>query len=102
MRKQLELSDSKSCMNRAQDNEMTFVLLGRDPAAPYAIRMWAVERVRIGKNDEHDPQITEALECARLMDVERKAEIGTTVAASSQREADSNREFVKAHLPEEV
>jgi hypothetical protein len=35
-----ELSDPNSCLNRAKDNEMVFVLLERDPAAPVAIRAW--------------------------------------------------------------
>lgn len=38
MIKSRELSDPNSCMSRAKDDEMTFVLLGRDAAAPQAIR----------------------------------------------------------------
>lgn len=33
MRKKDELSDPNSCLSRAADDEWTFVLLGRDPAA---------------------------------------------------------------------
>jgi len=37
MRKRDELSNHKSCINRAREDEMVFVLLGRDPAAPAAM-----------------------------------------------------------------
>ena len=67
MIKRDELSNPQSCLNRAADDEMLFVLLGRDSAAPFAIRAWAMERIRLGKNTADDPQIKEALECARLM-----------------------------------
>jgi hypothetical protein len=50
---------------------MIFVLLARDTAAPATIRFWATERVRLKKNRPDDPQIVEALECARIMEAER-------------------------------
>jgi hypothetical protein len=65
--KREELTNLNSCMNRALDDEMTFVLLGRDPAAPVAIRAWAQERIRLGKNTSRDLQITDALETAAKM-----------------------------------
>lgn len=68
MIKREELTNPDSCMSRAQDNEMTFVLLARDAAAGHAIRAWASERVRIGKNSWHDAQIVQALNCALVMD----------------------------------
>lgn len=37
MRKRDELTDPNSCMNKASDDEWTFVLLGRDAAAPGAV-----------------------------------------------------------------
>lgn len=67
MIKREELTNPKSCMSRAHDEEMTFVLLARDAAAPVAIRAWVAERLRLGKNTADDPQIAEALECARKM-----------------------------------
>ena len=69
MRKRDELT--KGCMARAGWDEMTFVLLGRDAAAPVAIRAWVAERVRIGKNRADDAQIVEALQCADMMERER-------------------------------
>ena len=59
-------------MSRAKDDELTFVLLGRDAASPDTIRYWVEERIRLGKNTSHDPQITEALLCADNMESERK------------------------------
>lgn len=66
-----ELSNPHSCMSRALPNELTFVLLERDAAAPIAIRAWAAERIRLGKNHPSDPQIYEALECADKMEARR-------------------------------
>lgn len=68
MIKSEELSNPKSCMSRAQDHEMTFVLLGRDKAAPIAIAKWCEERIRLSKNTYADPQIVEALACAKHME----------------------------------
>lgn len=60
MRKRDELTNQASCMSRARDDEWTFVLLGRDRAAPVAVRAWIEERIRLGKNRRDDPQIVEA------------------------------------------
>ncbi len=70
MRKKDELTKEHTCMQHAHDDEMTFVLIGRDAAAPVAIRAWVAERIRLGKNAETDAQIVEALECARTMEAE--------------------------------
>lgn len=64
MIKQMEKADGRSCWNKAENGEMVFVLLGRDKAAPHAIREWAKERVRLGKNRQDDYQIQEALKAA--------------------------------------
>lgn len=60
MLKRDELTDPNSCMNRARDDEMTFVLLGHDVATPAAIRAWIEKRIELGKNTCGDPQIREA------------------------------------------
>jgi len=70
MRKKDEISSADSCMQRAHAMEMTFVLLGRDPAAPVAVRAWVAERIRIGKNRADDPHVVDALEVARIMEEE--------------------------------
>ena len=68
MLKQSELSEPNSCMSRARDDEMTFVVLERDVAAAETIRFWCRERVRIGKNEWGDSQIVEAMGCALYID----------------------------------
>ena len=65
-------------MAHAHPQEMVFVLLSRDAAAPFAIRAWADERVRLGKNAETDEQIVEARACARTMEEEGRKWIGQT------------------------
>ena len=72
MRKSEELSNQNSCFNRAKDNELIFVLLGRDIAAPAAIRAWCRQRIRSKKNKADDAQIQEARMCADLMEQERE------------------------------
>lgn len=69
MKKRDELTNPNSCMSKAGPDEMTFVLLGRDVAAPVAIRAWVNERIRVGKNNADDPQIKEALDCALWMEL---------------------------------
>ena len=68
MRKSDELTNPNSCISRAKDDEWTFVLLGRDKAAPATIRFWVSERIRLGKNTPSDPQIVKALCCAQSME----------------------------------
>lgn len=60
MLKRHELSDPNSCLNRAKDDEQTFVLLGRDESAPDAIRAWIDSRIRKGKNKPTDETIIDA------------------------------------------
>ena len=73
MRKKDELSRERACMQYAHDEEMTFVLLSRDPASPVAIRAWVAERLRLGKNTPNDTQIVNALECASTMEREGRS-----------------------------
>jgi len=74
MRKSEELTNPASCMSRAREDEMTFVLLGRDRVAAWAIRIWCALRWLVRKNRFNDPQITEALDCADAMDRDRAKE----------------------------
>jgi hypothetical protein len=67
---------TEGCMAKAKDDEMTFVLLARDPAAPSAIRHWCQERIRTGKNSRSDAKIVEALDCAEIMESQRRASKG--------------------------
>lgn len=70
MRKRDELT-THGCLSKALDDEMLFVLLARDAAAPVAIKAWVDERVRLGLNQPGDSKITEALECAADMKAQR-------------------------------
>lgn len=74
MRKKNELADPTSCLNRARDDEMLFVLLGRDPASVVAVLAWIEERIRIGKNVRNDAQIQEALAWVYLVQREQHNE----------------------------
>lgn len=65
-----EIRDPNNCLNKAKSDEMLFVLLGRDAAAPVAIRAWIYARIRLKKNSPEDPQIKEAIACAERMDAE--------------------------------
>ncbi len=76
MRKKDELSLKDTCMQHAHPNEMVFVLLSRDAAAPVAIRAWVAERLRLGKNTSADEQIVEALACAGTMESEGRQWVG--------------------------
>lgn len=71
MLKRDELSDPNSCLNKARNDELVFVLLERDVAAPATIRAWVEERLRLGKNQPDDPQIVEAIACADQMETAR-------------------------------
>lgn len=72
MLKRDELSRNDSCLSKARDDERIFVLLARDVAAPHAVREWANERLRLGKNDRMDPQIQEALDWADQVEADLK------------------------------
>ena len=68
MLKRDELSNPNSCMSRANDDEMVFVLLARDKAAPVAIRAWIAERLRLRLNSVDDWQIQGANMNANVME----------------------------------
>lgn len=61
------------CYRNALPHEQMFIVLARDEASPSTIRYWCLERVKRGKNTWKDPQITEAMECARKMEEQHAA-----------------------------
>jgi hypothetical protein len=71
MRKKDEVADQTSCLNKANDNELLFVLLGRDLAAPATIRFWCSQRVTLGKNTANDAQIEDAMALADAIQQEQ-------------------------------
>lgn len=80
MLKKLELTAPDSCMSKAEDHEMLFVLLARDICAPIAIEAWVEARIASGKNQREDSQIREALDCARTMREQYLRKIVTKIA----------------------
>ena len=74
-----EISNPRSCLNKAKDDEFLFVILSRDLAAPAAIRAWIMERINLGLNKEDDVQILEAREVERKM-MEPRGELPRKVA----------------------
>lgn len=69
MKKRDELAHESSCLNKAHDDELLFVLLERDAAAAATVRFWVAERIRLGKNKADDPQIIEALYWAESVEL---------------------------------
>lgn len=55
-----EVADPNSCLNKAKDSELVFVLVERDAASPAAIRAWIAERIRLGLNRAGDNKLVEA------------------------------------------
>lgn len=72
MEKYKELDNPSSCLSRALPSERIFVLLERDIAAPETIRFWCRQRIVLGKNTADDPQMHEAIACARAMEETQK------------------------------
>jgi hypothetical protein len=68
MLKRDELTDPTSCINKAADDELVFVLRAKDAAAPATIRAWIKERVERGMNVEGDAKLIEAERCAEAME----------------------------------
>lgn len=69
MIKRDEISDKNSCFNKTRIDELVFVVLERDVAAPATIRFWCSERIRLGKNKPDDEQIIKALRDADSMEI---------------------------------
>jgi hypothetical protein len=68
MIKSRELSDPNSCLNRAADDELIFVIRAHDVTAPGTVRDWIARRITAGKNTPHDGQIIEARDWADVVE----------------------------------
>lgn len=64
MRKNDELSNFRSCFNKARSDEMLFVLRGQDRLAPWVVRIWALMALFCGC---HHFKVQEAWRCAAEM-----------------------------------
>lgn len=95
MEKLREIAEPASCFNRALNNEIVFVLLGRDEAAPAAIRTWCDARVKLGKNTPFDAQIMDALICAENMGY-RREDIRAAIDNATQDKTDKTSVEIEA------
>lgn len=69
--KRTELSDPNSCLNKAQDDEMIFVLRAKDPCAGIAILAWINARIDQKLNTIDDEKIKSAYRAIDAMRVQR-------------------------------
>lgn len=69
MLKRQEMTDPKSCLNKAAADEPVFVLRAKDPLAPDIIRLWAAEAQGMHEVEK----CNEATQIADDMDAWRKA-----------------------------
>ena len=68
MIKREEAVNPNSCWNKAKQEELVFVFLERDKAAPDTVRFWCAMRIKKQLNDFKDAQIQEALSWATAVD----------------------------------
>lgn len=80
MLKRDELALPDSCLNKARDDELVFVLLERDQAAPAAIRAWIARRIELGKERPGDPKLESALAMVRRMEQAHERPASTDAA----------------------
>lgn len=62
MKKVEEISNPCSCFNKANDEEMLFVILERDPSAVATVMKWIEHRITLGINKPGDQKILAAFE----------------------------------------
>lgn len=72
MIKREELTKPNSCLNKARDDEMLFVLLERDDTFADTVRYWIQRRIEKGKNKPDDAQLVEAEACAAQVENVKK------------------------------
>ncbi len=79
------------CYSKAEPDEPMFVLLGRDPAAPIVINLWADIRSRMG---EEQAKVEEAHDCSErcCLWLERLGKHGAYIQALEIAQDDLKRE----------
>lgn len=60
MLKRHEISDPNSCLNKAKDNQMVFVLTENDKAMEETIEFWINKRIELGLNELGDTKMVTA------------------------------------------
>lgn len=68
MIKSEERDNPDSCWNKANEGEIVFVLLERDPSMSGTIRDWAWRRIKMGIDTADSPKIISALKLADFLD----------------------------------
>lgn len=63
MEKLKEIYSDDSCLNKAKDNEMLFVLRGQDMTSPQVILEW----IKVNFNHLPEDKLNEAFNCALKM-----------------------------------
>lgn len=91
MKKQQELFNQNSCLNKAEDDEPIFVLRANDELAPIVVRLWAGAYLEMKtRKDRATPQqidkYLEAMTCARAMEEWRKGREKETQEAQGDEE----------------
>lgn len=74
MRKQNELADPQSCLNKAAIDEPLFVLRASDPIAPMVVYIWASLNVQLGVHGQQ--KSVGAWACAVKMEDWREQKYG--------------------------
>jgi hypothetical protein len=79
MRKDKEIADPNSCLNRAKPDEPIMVLRAHDASAPGLVRSWALQRtaaIHAGTKPASDLAVVdEAIQLADQMEAWRAAEV---------------------------
>ena len=68
MLKKDEVTYPNSCLNKAADGEMIFVLREKDAAMAGTIRDWVERRLRLGLNQREDRKIMDALDMVAYLE----------------------------------
>jgi hypothetical protein len=71
MLKKDEIADPKSCLNKAADDEMLFVIREKDPCAIATVLAWINYRIESGKNTNSDAKIIEAMDWCNKVGMRR-------------------------------
>lgn len=67
MRKKDEVADPNSCLNKAKDDDILFVLKDTDQAMVDTVLYWIKRRIELGLNQQGDAKMTEAAQLANAV-----------------------------------
>lgn len=79
MTKRENIENENSCWNKADCDELLFILKAKkDKAMPATIRFWIEERIRLGMNKRDDPKLVSAEALAQRIEVKQKLLVDST------------------------